>query len=182
MASGEIDETVPEKISAGLIDIAGSNKKDGRIAEDSAEYDMYIDNAMAMLDGFDLPDHVYYFSLPCCATIDDGNGCQTRDPKINVEPLMLPSIERMGSYTGVTRGGYVIDDSWKPSDGLVNTISARAPFNAPQQDFDGTNAEAGIWNVYPTYRGDHLSPTGDILHLNQIRELYLDMIITINEL
>ena len=42
----------------------------------------------------------------------------------------------MGSYTGVTLGGFVIDESWQENDGLVNTISSKAPIGASAVDYD----------------------------------------------
>jgi hypothetical protein len=48
-----------------------------------------------------------------------------------------------------------IDASWFPSDGVVNTISMRAPAGHPVRDYDGT-AVKGVWNFLGNYRGyDH---------------------------
>lgn len=174
--------TVIQNVTSFAIGIAGGNKKDGRIAEDSAEYDMTIDNARALLDGIETLSHVYYFSVPCCCTVDDGSGNQVRDKSVKVEPLVLSTIDAMGAYTGVTPAGFVIDDTWKPNDGLVNTVSARAPYNAPQQDYDPATVRPGIWNVMPTYRGDHQSLMGDLVHINYLRPFYLDLLVMINGL
>ncbi|MBQ6267526.1 MAG: hypothetical protein IJK64_07130 [Clostridia bacterium] len=179
---GTTKPTLMQDLTSRMIGIAGGNKNDGRIDEDSAEYDMTIDNALAMLDGIETQAHIYYFSVPCCCTMDDGNGNQVRDPSVKVEPLVLSTIDAMGCYTGVTPGGYVIDDRWKANDGLVNTFSARAPLNAPQQEYDSANVQPGIWNVMPTYRGDHQALMGDLIHINYIRPFYLDLLVMINSL
>lgn len=179
---GTTKPTPVQDLTSHMIGLAGGNKKDGRIAEDSAEYDMTIDNARALLDGIETLKDVYYFSVPCCCTVDNGNGDQVRDPSIKVEPLVLSTIDAMGAYTGVTPAGFVIDDSWKPNDGLVNTISARAPYNAPQKDYTAGDVETGVWNVLPVYRGDHQSLMGDLVHINYIRSFYLDLLTMINEL
>ena len=59
------------------------------------------------------------------------------------EALLFTSggIDRMGSYTGVTKGGVVIDESWLDSDGTVNVISSRAPFGSCRTiAFDSTSS------------------------------------------
>lgn len=171
-----------QDLTSHMIGLAGGNKKDGRSADDSAEFDMTIDNARSLLDEIETLNNVYYFSVPCCCTVDNGSGDQVRDPSIKVEPLVLSTIDAMGAYTCVTPDGFVIDDSWKPNDGLVNTVSARAPYNAPQKDYTAGDVETGIWNVLPVYRGDHQSLMGDLVHVNHIRSFYLDLLMMINEL
>jgi hypothetical protein len=74
----------------------------------------------------------------------------------------------------------VLDESWQPSDGLVNTKSARAPFNARAVDYSGGRAQKGVFNVYPVYRGDHMSLMGGLLHNNNIREFFVEMMTNIN--
>ena len=153
---------------------------DGRIEEDSAAYDMHIDNALKMLEGIETLSNVYYFSIPCCYTEQQEDG--TWAPKEGMEPLFVSASERIGRYTGVTEGGYVLDEKWQPNDGLVNTYSARAPFNAPQQDLDRENIQPGIWNVLPTVEGDHMYLQGGLIYNNGIREIYTDLITMINTL
>ena len=60
------------------------------------------------------------------------------------------------AYKGKTKGGVVIDESWRENDGLVNTISAVAPFGAPSKPLDRADIRPGIWNVFPTLDGDHM--------------------------
>ena len=154
---------------------------DGRIEEDSARYDMHVDNAIAMVDSFETLKNVYYFSIPCCLTTVDENGNSVPEKK-DMEILFQTASEAIGAYKGVTPGGVVLDERWQPNDGLVNTISARAPFNAPQKDLDPENIEAGMWNIFPTYRGDHMALEGGLLKTNGVRELYWDLIMMINAL
>ena len=49
----------------------------------------------------------------------------------------------------------MVDDAWHANDGLVNTISARAPIGAPQKPFDRAHIEPGVWNVMPDMHVDH---------------------------
>ena len=166
--------------TTGTLNFASLTTQDGRIAEDSASYDMHIDNAIKMLEGIETLSHVYYFSIPCCYTVQQEDGPWT--PKDDMEPLFVSASERIGKYTGVTEGGYVIDEKWQQNDGLVNTYSARAPFNAPQKDIDRDDIQPGIWNVMPTFDGDHMSLQGGLLYSDNIREVYVDLLNMINTL
>ncbi|MBR5409987.1 MAG: hypothetical protein IK104_04880 [Clostridia bacterium] len=154
---------------------------DGRIDDDSARYDMHVDNAIAMVSSFETLENVYYFSIPTCLTDVDENGNSVPD-KAHMEVLFQTASEAIGSYKGVTPGGVVLDETWQPNDGLVNTISARAPFGAPQKDLDEANIEPGVWNIFPTYRGDHMALEGGLMKTNEIRQLYTDLIKLINNL
>lgn len=172
------DATDAEKSVVKTLTALAYDTSDGRIIEDTAGYDMELDRAMAMLEDFETLPDVYYFSVPCCST-DTADGVTVIDGGIT-EDFYEAAGARMAKITGTTAGGYVFDESWQPNDGLVNTISARAPFNAPQKDFDADNVEKGVWNVYPVFRADHMGLMGDLLHPLNIRELYFDMLDTIN--
>ena len=167
-------------LTTDTLNFASLTTQDGRIAEDSASYDMHIDNAMKMLEGIETLSDVYYFSIPCCYTVRQEDG--TWAPKDDMEPLFVSASERMGKYTGVTEGGYVVDEKWQQNDGLVNTYSARAPFNAPQKDIDRDDIRPGVWNVMPTFDGDHMSLQGGLLYSDNIREVYVDLLNMINTL
>lgn len=81
----------------------------------------------------------------------------------------------MGRYTGTTPGGFVIDDSWLENDGLVNTVSSKAPLGAPSAEYDPGTAVPGIWYVMPTYEGDHMSLQGGMTKWNDIRPFYMEL-------
>ena len=146
---------------------------------DCAAYDMYIDNALALNKKTPTMKCTYYFAIPCSSTDKAEDGTWHPDRKIT-EINMISSSERMGSLTGTTPKGYVVDEKWLENDGLVNTISAGAPFNAPSKALDKNNISKGIWNVAPVYRGDHMALNGDLFMPNQIREFYADWINMIN--
>lgn len=157
-----------------------SGAKDERVASDSADYDMYIDNAQKMLEKFGTENEIYYFSIPCSMTVQDENGNFVAED--GMEAIFKASANAIGKTTGQTAGGFVIDDSWKENDGLVNTISAKAPLGAPQQDLDVNNITKGVWNVYPVYHGDHMSLQGGLTHTNNVRELYVNHLTMINSI
>lgn len=146
---------------------------------DTAAYDMYIDNALALNERISTQDCTYYFAVPCSATVKNEDGTWSFDENINVEFPVRSTGERMMNLTGTTPGGFVVDETWLESDGMVNTISAGAPFNAPSTPLDKENIRPGIWNVAEVYRGDHMAFCGDLFTPNNIRPFFagwMDMI------
>ena len=127
-----------------------------------------------------LPD-IYYFSMACSCTEKQPDGTQRPIPA-KTEFLYYARSLQMGAYTGVTPGGFVIDESWQENDGLVNTVSARAPIGAMQKQFDPDNIEKGIWNVLPDYPGDHMSVQGGLFHRVDMRAFYLSFLHMIRSL
>lgn len=122
--------------------------------------------------------HVVYFSLGTQATEAGAWCCNGTDraiapvqasnyqyPRIDMFPYyktyagewIVPSLRQhgMGGYTQSAPGRVRIDSEWFANDGVVNTVSMRAPAGHPVRDYDGT-AVRGSWNYLGTYRGyDH---------------------------
>ena len=99
-----------------------------------------------------------------------------------MEILFRSSSRLLGKFTGTTKGGFVIDETWLENDGLVNTISAKAPFGAPQQDYDANHVPRGMWNIMPVYKGDHMSLEGGLFHVNDVKDFYAEHLSMINSL
>lgn len=156
-------------------------ERDGRSEEDYAAFDMHIDNAMALNHRISTLPQTYYFAVPCSATEPGDSGGQ-RPIQSMMEAMFRRSSAQMGAYTGKTAGGFVIDNSWQENDGLVNTVSAMAPFGAPKTDFNPEQIEPGIWQEMPVYYGDHMSLQGGMLKRNNIRPFYLELLEIINSL
>jgi triacylglycerol lipase len=121
---------------------------------------------------------VYYFSIGTLATEAGAWCCNGTDrliapvqssnfqyPRADMIPYfkayagewIVPSLMQpgMGSYTQSAPGRVRIDSAWFPNDGVVNTVSMRAPDGHPAHDYDG-NAVKGMWNFLGNYRGyDH---------------------------
>ncbi len=155
---------------------------DGRIADDYASYDMHIDNALALNETITTFSDVYYFSVPCSSTETKADGTVEPNPDIT-ENIFMKGAIYMSKYSGTTKGGFVLDESWQSNDGLVNEISARAPFNATSRDYEfGEETTPGIWNVLPTFKGDHMSLQGGLTHRIDVKQFYLDMAETIANL
>jgi len=126
---------------------------------------------------------VYYFSIGTQATEAGAPCCNDTDRTI--APLqnryyqyprkdmfayyktyagewIVPSMLQhgMGGYTQDAPGRVRIDRGWFANDGVVNTVSTRAPGGHPVRDFDGVPVP-GIWNYVGTYRGyDHFDILG----------------------
>ncbi len=157
-------------------------KEDTRIKEDYAAYDMHIDNALAMNEGITTFDHVYYFSYPCSTSVRGEDGAIHPDADIT-ESLFMRSALIMSAYEGTTAGGVAIDASWQSNDGLVNEVSAKAPLNAPSQNYDeNTETVPGIWNIMPTLQGDHMCLQGGLTKRVKIKPLYLRLVQLLSEL
>ena len=147
---------------------------------DLASYDMHIDNAMKLNEKLKVLENVYYFSQPCCST-EDVNGIQVPIRK-ETEILYRRSSRIMGAYRGKTAGGMVVDETWRPNDGLVNTLSAAYPLGQPHKNFDPDNIEKGTWNVFETVKGDHMALQGGFFRRRNIFPYYLDLLKMIDKL
>ncbi len=149
---------------------------------DTAAFDMHIDNALVLNEKLVTDKNTYYFSIPCSATIKNENGTYTADEKF-MEFIFVSGANELGQYMGTTKGGYVIDEKWLENDGLVNTVSATAPFSAPSKLYEQGNVNKGEWNIMPTYYGDHMSLQGGLMKTNtDVYELYLKHLDMINAL
>ena len=129
-------------------------RMDGRDPRDWASFDMQLDNAQALNARIHMLPNVYYLSVACDATVPSEGGKRTPDLSL-MEPLFVRSSANIGAYSGTTAGGCVVDDAWHANDGLVNTVSAHAPFGAPQRPLENGHVERGVWNLMDDLRADH---------------------------
>ena len=156
-------------------------ESDGRSEEDFAAFDMHIDNALALNERISTLPGTYYFAVPCSASEAAPGGGQ-QPIRSMMEPMFCRTSIQMGSYTGKTAGGFVTGTEWQENDGLVNTISAGAPFGTPSAEYDPDNIKAGVWQLMPVYRGDHMSLQGGMMKRNNIRPFYLELLEMIDSL
>ena len=150
-----------------------------RARSDYADHEMHIDNALELNKKIETLQDVYYFSIPisCCKMLPDG----TFSPQ-KAEPFLVRPSGKLGAYSGYTKGGFRIDESWRDNDGLVNTVSAKAPFNAESKQFEKDNIKKGIWNVFPVIKGDHVWPQGGMFYRRNIKNFYTELLEMINAL
>jgi triacylglycerol lipase len=165
---------------AKMMSLGTSPKQDGRDPKDYTNWDMHLDRAGEINERITTLPDVYYFSVPCSATEKQPD--VTFRPNRDVEPMLVMRASLIGAYTGKTAGGMTVDESWRESDGLVNTISAMAPSGAPSKPLDREHIEPGLWNVFPTLRGDHMWVQGGLLRRHDIRPFYLDLLTMISSL
>ncbi len=170
-----------EVVETEIMNFASHENIDGRSPDDSASYDMDIDNALALNEKIGTVPGIYYFSYACSSSSKGADGKWKADTE-RMEPLFVSSAKLICAYTGTTKGGVVLDESWQENDGLVNTISAKAPFGDPQQEYDKNSVEPGVWNIMPVYKGDHMSLQGGLLMNNNVRLLYVEHISMLNSL
>ncbi|SDB62765.1 triacylglycerol lipase [Butyrivibrio sp. INlla16] len=150
--------------------------QDGRESYDYASYDMHIDNALALNEKITTFDDVYYFAYPCYSTVQNADGSISPDPTIT-ENIFMKGATYMSYYTGTTKGGVTIDESWQPNDGLVNTISAGAPIGAPSIEYsEGITIIPGQWYIMPAYHGDHMSLQGGLTKRNNVKIFYHELV------
>jgi triacylglycerol lipase len=165
---------------ARMMSLGTKPKRDGRDGRDYANYDMHIDNALAMNRRITTLSSVYYFSVPCSLTYQRKDGAHK--PKKGMEPLFVMRACQIGAYIGKTAGGVELDESWRENDGLVNTVSAMAPMGAPSKPLDEGNISPGMWNVFPRADCDHMGLQGGLMRKHDIRGFYLKLLRMIGQL
>lgn len=150
---------------------------------DTGMYDLSLDGAAQLNRRISTLDNVYYFSLPVDGTAAS-KVSNRRVPDVEIPELILwPTEIFMGTYTGMTAGGLMIDSSWFCNDGVVNTQSCTAPQNAPSKAYQANQVVTGIWQVMETMHGVHYTPiNGGFAHIVPIKPLYVDHMNLINSL
>ena len=145
---------------------------------DNAFLDLTIDKSLEINDGIGIEPNVYYFSYAGNQTVQDpvsGNYI----PSAKMWTLFYPGAVNMGKYYDkYTAGGFYIDKSWRPNDGMVNTVSAFYPIHSDGTcltkdgkqgwtNYDGysnINFKPGIWYVMPVQSFDHIQFVGGMLN------------------
>ena len=155
---------------------------------DSAYQDLTIDRAMWINQFITMPSNVYYFSYYGNRTYyDPDQGCYV--PTNRMQFLAAYFGSKMGRYIGTTEGSFpygygsyqrtitvpqtYTGPEWQPNTGLVNPVSSRWPahyVNGTWVDdphvnvaYCTTNAQRGVWNVFPRQDADHLTYMGGLL-------------------
>ncbi|MBQ8159674.1 MAG: hypothetical protein IJ083_02890 [Clostridia bacterium] len=165
---------------ARMMSVGTKPRRDGRDAQDYADYDMHVDHAIEMNARIATQPGIYYFSVPCSMTAQEEDGCWR--PKRGMEPLFVMRACQIGAYAGKTPKGRDLDEHWRQNDGLVNTVSAMAPSGAPSQPLQRDRIQPGIWNVFPVQAGDHMWPQGGLMKKHDVRAFYEDLLEMIGKL
>lgn len=133
------------------------NSADGTII------DLSIDGAKELNDKIEISKNINYF-------------CYSYDATNESEKLITNADFPLLAIFGTLLLMYGNPDDaenkdWIQNDGLVNTVSAKNPFDEPAKDFDG-KIETGIWNVMPTRVGDHGTPIGLFSKKSEVHAFY----------
>lgn len=175
------DLTFMQSFMSSMVSSSTSPNTDGRIESDYASYDLKIDNALKLNETLTTQENLYYFSIPCSSTELQENGTHYPNAEIT-DNAFFKSALKIGKYTGKTVGGFEITAAWQENDGLVNTISATAPFNAPSVEYSFGAVDRGVWNVMPTFTGDHMSLQGGLFKTHNMIDYYINLLNMINSL
>lgn len=140
-----------------------------KVEGDNGLYDMNPDNTAKLNETIKSVDSIYYFTVPCCTSVE--TICGTLVPDVTKTDLQfgVPALI-MSSMNTVTDGGIVIDETWQPNDGIVNTISEIGPFNStfnyvettPSIELAEDGFETGVYNVFQIYEGSHMALMGNM--------------------
>lgn len=135
---------------------------------DAAQWDLGPDGAAELNAWVKTSPHVYYYSIGSRATVQGSFCCNDSDRLIapfqsssyqyarndmifflknTAGEWVVPSILQrgMGSYRQSEAGRVPTDSTWYPNDGVVNTVSMRAPAGQPVRNYDGASVK-GSWN------------------------------------
>ena len=128
---------------------------------DNVFRDLTIDRALELNDDIEIQPNVYYFSYAGDKT-RQSTLTGERTSAVDMTPLFVPFANQMcGYYDQTTAGGFRIDKSWAPNDGLVNTVAGRCLTKSGktgyvQQDgYSNVGYQPGVWNVMPVRHYDH---------------------------
>ncbi len=152
--------------------------------KDNAFYDLSPHGAKELNSNIKVVDSVYYFSYAYCTTTEApifGNQVPIKE---TMGVLMVPA-GMIGAYTNNRADAQmVIDDKWKPNDGLVNVVSAQYPDGETCVDYVAgeTKIKSGQWYVFPTITGDHGTVIGMNGNVESTRKFYMDHIGIIDNL
>ena len=148
-------------------------------SDDNCGYDLSIRGAQAMNDSIDIVPDIYYFSYTGEKDRKLSNGIYV--PTIDMSPMLVVSAFATGRLSGVC-DGVSLGEEWRPNDGIVPVISARAPFDEPVVDYtEGAVVEKGVWNFMPVINGmSHVGYMG--MDTNDYQQYYEYQMSLINSL
>ncbi len=175
----------------GLSEVPGSNKSEPLFKamknvlankEDSCANDLTPKGSKKLNDELEISENVYYFSYPFSTTKSvDALGIEV--PRLKTNPVISLTALIMGIMMFKDPDlGVDYDKSWLANDALVNTESAKHPFDEPYTEFDENDVTKGVWNVMPVSVGDHGTAIGLFADEEKTHEFYLEMCEMLNAL
>ncbi len=132
-------------------DLMETNRKD------FALYDLKPEGARELNEKIRHFEDIFYFSYGTEETYTSFFQPKYEVPELGMNPFLWGFSHYMGSYQGSSVSAH--KDWWK-NDGVINTISMKAPHNAKAVDYNGTPQKA-VWNYMGTIKSkDHLKVVG----------------------
>ncbi len=146
-------------------------------SDDKISHDLSLKGAYDFNKKVEISDNITYF----CYTFDATDEASER--MVNTDFGFLKITGKMMLDDNLLDDFYSLhlDESWRANDGLVNTVSAKNPFDEPAKEYDGS-PEKGVWNVMPTQTGDHGTPIGLFADEKKTHDFYDDMLEMLIEL
>jgi triacylglycerol lipase len=141
-----------------------------RTSRDNASWYLSPEGAREMNGWVHAQPNVFYFSYGSQQT-SEGWFSNDHEPDIGMFAIFRPFAKWMGEYTQDSPNRVIIDETWFPNDGIVNTISMNGPKNNSQDRIVEYNAEPvrGVWNDMGVLQGwDHFD------YLGQFNSSYSD--------
>lgn len=134
---------------------------------DNVITDLTFEGAQALNEQIEISKNINYF----CYTYDLSTEKHHIPLYADTHLLLLTGLMLRVYGVPQNTAGMTFDESWLPTDGLVNTVSGENPIDEPAKAFDG-NIESGIWNVMPRYKGDHGTPIGLMADKDETHKFY----------
>ncbi|MBR2868687.1 MAG: hypothetical protein IKB88_06465 [Clostridia bacterium] len=175
----------------GLSEIPGGNEATGLFKamknvlankEDSSAYDLTPEGTHKLNNELEISDNVYYFSYPF-STTKPVPALGIEIPRLSTNPVIILTAAMMGMMAfndpvlGIEYG-----KEWLANDALVNTESAKYPFDEPYTDFNSQSINKGVWNVMPVSEGDHGTAIGLFANETKTHGFYSEMCEMLNAL
>ena len=138
-------------------------------SDDCVLNDLIVHTALERMKDFKPYDSIYYFAYAGCTT-KPGLGGKHHGTLKMLLPLR-PVAYILGHYTHkkADANHAAIGPQYFPNDGMVNVVSARAPQDEPQTDFESNSAcKPGIWYNMPVEYNYHQSYMG----MGEPRDVY----------
>lgn len=162
-------ERSTDSIAPAILKAINSNDKISR--------DLSIEGAYDFNSKVEISENITYFCYTFDATDENSEKMVNTDfGFLKITGKLMLNEDLLGDFYSLH-----LDESWKANDGLVNTVSAKNPFDEPAKEFDGS-PEKGMWNIMPTQTGDHGTPIGLFSDEKKTHEFYDEMLKMLIEL
>ena len=126
---------------------------------DNVGFELQVAYANLLYEHLPPDPAVRYFACRACRTHDDGHGRQA--PNRDMRRILKLWSTVIGRYHPEKLSAYGFDDTWLPSDGIVNVKCLGAPFTAPAREYTPDQPpEPGVWYHMPVEDKHHMSWVG----------------------